>query len=138
MGAIYEVVSRYLPFLRKRPALTREQALRTRPIRNQLLKWKKGEEQEIRLLLPRRNDRIARALCWLFRAPEYKEIVLDEVGSDIWELCDGGRGVEAIVSAIAGKYKMTRRECETSVSMYLKMLAERNLIGFQMGGRQKK
>lgn len=138
MGVVYNLISQYLPFVRKKPRVTREQALRARPIRNPALQWERGTDGETRLRIPRRKDAVARALCRIFRAPEYREIVLDEVGSDIWELCDGQHSVEAIVSLTAKKYKMTRRECETSVSTYLKMLGERNLLGFQLGGRRKK
>jgi hypothetical protein len=138
MGAVYNIVSQYLPFVRKKPQLSRDQALRARPVRNPLLKWEKREDGEICLLIPRRQDLVGRALCKAFRAPQYKEIMLDEVGSDIWELCDGKRTVDGIVSVTCGKYKITRRECETSVSTYLKMLGERNLLGFQVGGRRKK
>ena len=138
MGMVYNVVAQYLPFMRKKPVITRDQALRTRPVRNPVLKWETGEDGQIRLLIPRRDDFVGRMLCKIFRAPEHKEIILDEVGSGIWELCDGERSVEAIVSATSGKYKITRRECETSVGMYLKMLGERNLLGFQVGGRRNK
>lgn len=138
MGVVYNVVSRYLPFVRKKPALTRDQALQARPVRNPLLQWERGDDDEIRLLIPRRKDLLGRALCRAFHAPDHKEIILDEVGADIWEFCDGKHSVGAIVSAMAGKYKMTRRECETSVGTYLKMLGDRKLLGFQVGGRRRK
>ena len=138
MGAMYNIASQYIPFLRKKPVLTRDQALNIRPVRNTLLEWERNGEGEIRLLIPRRKDFVGRMLCRMLRAPDHKEIMLDEVGSDIWELCDGKHSVEAIVSAASKKYKMTRRECETSVSVYLKMLGERNLLGFQVGGQRKR
>ena len=138
MSTVYNAVSQYLPFLRKKPVLSRDQALRSRPTRNPLLEWARGDDGDIRLRIPRRKDCMARVLCRMFRAPEYKEIVLDEVGSDIWELCDGDNGVEAIVTSMCRKYKLNRRECETSVAAYLKMLGERRLIGFKVGGKRKK
>lgn len=138
MGAVYNIVSQYIPFLRKKPVLTREQALRARPVRNSMLEWRTSDDGETCLLIPRRKDFVGRVLGRMLRAPEHKEIVLDEVGSDIWDLCDGQHSVEAIVSTAAKKYKITRRECETSVGMYLKVLSERKLIGFQVGGRRKK
>jgi hypothetical protein len=137
-GAVYNIVSHYLPFVRRKPVLTRDQALHARPVRNALLKWERGEEGETRLLIPRRKDLLGRALSRVFRAPANKEIVLDEVGSDIWELCDGSNSVEAIVSAICRTYRLTRRECEMSVGTYLKTLGDRNLVGFQVGGRRKR
>lgn len=138
MGVVYNAVTQYLPFLRKKPSLTRDQALRARPVRNPLLEWERVDSGEVSLRIPRRKDLVARALSRVFRAPGHKEILLDEVGSDVWELCDGGHSVEAIVSAMCRKYKLTRRECETSVAAYLKMLGERKLVGFQVGGRRKK
>ena len=138
MGVVYNTVSQYIPFLRKKPNLTRDQALHARPMRNPGLEWERVDGGDICLRIPRRKDAIARALCRIFHAPNYKEIALDEVGSDIWELCDGARSVDAIVAAACRKYKLTRRECETSVAAYLKMLGDRRLIGFQMGGRKKK
>ncbi|HUV04415.1 MAG TPA: PqqD family protein [Armatimonadota bacterium] len=138
MGAVYNIVAQYLPFVRKKPVLTRDQALRTRPFRNPAVEWERGDEGEIRLLIPRRKDLVGRALARAFRAAEHREIALDDVGSDIWELCDGEHSLEAIVYAVSKKYKMTRRECEASVSAFLKTLGERRLLGFQVGGRRKK
>jgi hypothetical protein len=138
MSVVYNTVSQYVPFLRKKPAMSRDQALHARPVRNPGLEWERVDGGDIHLRIPRRTDRVAQMLCRIFRAPQYKEIVLDEVGSDIWALCDGDRSVEAIVSATSKKYKLTRRECETSVAAYLKMLGDRKLIGFQVGGRRKK
>ena len=138
MSVVYNTVSQYIPFFRKKPALSRDQALQSRPVRNPHLEWERVDGGDIHLRIARRKDRVARMLCWAFRAPDHKEIVLDEVGSDIWELCDGDRSVDAIVNVTSKKYKLTRRECETSVAAYLKMLGDRKLIGFQVGGRRKK
>ena len=138
MSAVYNTVSQYIPFLRKKPNLSRDQALGAKPVRNPLLEWERAESGDICLRIPRRKDRVARVLCRVFRAPEYKEIALDEVGSHIWELCDGDRSVESIVAVTCKKYQLTRRECETSVAAYLKTLGDRRLIGFQVGGRRKK
>lgn len=138
MGVVYNVVSQYLPFVRKRPTLSRDEALRARPVRNPALKWERVNDEEIRLVIPRRKDVVARTLSRVMRAPGQKEIVLDEVGSAIWDLCDGNHSLDAIISAVSKQYKMTRRECETSVSTFLKMLGDRKLLGFQTGGRRKK
>ena len=138
MGAVYNIVSQYVPFIRKKPVLDREKALRATPVRHPQVRFERNEEGEICLYLPRRKDRLARALMFIFRAPPEKEIVLDEVGSDVWDLCDGENSVEAIVSAVSKKYKITRRECETSIGVYLKTLGERHLVGLRMAARPAK
>lgn len=138
MSGIQNIVSEYIPFLRKKPSLTRDQALRTRPVQNPLLEWEKADTGDITLKIPRRKDLTARILSRIFQAPGHKEIVLDQVGSYIWEMCDGKHSVESIVMATSREYKLTRRECETSVAMYLKMLGDRKLVGFRVGGSRKK
>jgi hypothetical protein len=138
MGFVYNLVSQYIPMIRKKPPLSRDQALRTRPIHNPVLEWEKDANGEVVLRIPQRRDMIGKILCKVFRAPGHRVLALDKVGSDIWELCDGDNSVEAIVAIMCKKYKITRRECETSVGTYLKTLSDRNLVGFQAGGRKKK
>jgi hypothetical protein len=65
----------------------------------------------------------------LFVAPPYKQVVLDEVGSDVWNLCTGDNDVDTIVKTLARKYKLGRREVELSLANYLRTLAQRGLIG---------
>ncbi len=134
MGAAYNILSQYLPFIRKKPAIDRDKVLKACPVRHPAVRFERGEDGDMRLFLPRRKDRLAKALMWVFRAGPEKEIVLDEVGSDVWEMCDGSTSVDAIVGAIAKKYKITRRECETSIGVYLKTLGERNLVGLRVAG----
>ena len=138
MSTLQDTVSQYVPFLKNKPSLSRDEALRTRPIRNTFLKWEMAENGEARLFIPRRKDRLGKILCRIFHAGEFRELIMDEVGSYIWNLCDGEHTVQTIVAAACNEYKMTRRECETSIGAYLKTLGDRNLIGFQTGGRQKK
>ncbi|MHB1001835.1 MAG: PqqD family protein [Armatimonadota bacterium] len=138
MSRLQNIVSQYVPFVRKKSTHTREDVLRSKPTRNPVLEWERTSDVEIKLRIPQRNDYIGRMLCKVFHAPSHKEILLDEVGSDVWEICDGTNNFEAIVNAMCKKHKITRRECEVSVGMYLKMLGERKLLGFQLGGRKKK
>ncbi len=68
------------------------------------------------------------ASCWL---PPEKHLVLDRVGSGVWELCDGFHSVESILDYIQRRHKLSRREAEVSVSAYLKILGQRRLIGLR-------
>lgn len=67
----------------------------------------------------------------LFRLPDEKRLQLDRVGSGVWELCDGFHDVQSILDYVQRRHKLTRREAEVSVSTYLKILAERRLIGLK-------
>jgi hypothetical protein len=50
---------------------------------------------------------------------------LDEVGSFVWNLCDGEHPVSALVEALVERYKLGKREAEVSLTTYLKQLGKR-------------
>jgi hypothetical protein len=114
---------------RRRLRLTKGDVLSAHPVRNGLVGWEVNEHGEVVLQVPRRQDRFGRVLTRFFAAPEFKQIVLDEVGSEVWKLCTGQNSVDAIVRSLAKKYRLNRREVELSLSKYLQQLAGRGLIG---------
>ena len=126
-----------IPFLKKQPRLSRDEAMSVMPVRNEAVKWSKAEG-EITLFVPLRKDKIARAVERVMKLPDTKQVVLDEVGTTVWELCDGEHHIGSIVKEISSRYKLSRREAEASVSAFFKLLAQKNLIGLVQGGKQKK
>ena len=109
--------------------ITRQEILSAVPVRNSLVEWETNEHEEVVLRVPRRQDRLGRLLHRVFVAPPFKQVVLDEVGSDVWQLCTGENNVDAIVKSLSKKYKLSRREVELSLASYLRTLAQRGLIG---------
>ncbi len=122
------------------PKISRQEILAAIPIRNSLVEWETNDLEEVTLKVPRREDRMGHLLHRLFAAPPYKQVVLDELGSDVWQLCTGDNDVDAIVKGLAKKYKLSRREVELSLANYLRTLAQRGLIGLvqkpKAGSRQ--
>jgi len=104
--------------------------LRLRPVRNTAIQWQENEHGEAELTIPYRKDRLARIVAFLVHLPEARKVLLDEVGTYVWRMCDGNHTVEAIVRAMIKEYKMNRAEVEASVARYLQMLAERRFVGF--------
>jgi hypothetical protein len=125
-------LERLWPGRRKQPRFSKQEVLRALPVRNTLVEWEVNEAGEVLLKVPRRKDRVGRILSRFFAAPDTKQILLDELGSDVWQLCTGTNSVDVIVQAVARKYKLNRREVELSLSNYLKQLATRGLIGLQI------
>ena len=121
---------------KQRVNLTRAEALSARPVRNSAVEWEKNEAGEIELMIPRSGSKFAKIVGSIFPAPEHRGMVLDEIGTVIWELCDGNTTVEGLVNTIRQRYKLNRRETEASVTQFLKTLAQRGLIGFQIEGGQ--
>lgn len=121
----------------RKPKVSRAEVLGARPVRNSAVEWERGplrgaEGEDppsvILLRVPRRNDRWGNLIARLFRLPSHRKIELDEMGSDVWERCDGTISVDALTRAICERYKLNRRQGEASVTAYLRMLAERHLI----------
>lgn len=119
-----------------RPKVSRNAILASQPIRNPSVLWERGRLHEdqpkvVLLRVPRRSDRYGNVVAKLFRLPTHRKIELDEMGSDVWEMCDGTLTVDALTRAVCAKYHLNRRQGEASVTAYLKMLAERRLLALR-------
>jgi len=121
-----------IPFLRRRSQTDWREVLRALPVRNSHLDWSDDDSGMVALRIPQRKDRWVRFLNRIATAPDHKQVVLDEIGSDVWRMCDGTTSVEAIVRALMKKYKLSRREVELSLSLYLKQLAKRGYLGLAL------
>lgn len=137
MNALGDTIGRFVPIARRRPKMERKDALAIIPVRHPLVKWER-KGKEVVLDVPMRDDTLARIVKKLLKnLPGTRQIGLDEVGSDVWELCDGERDINSIVSALAKAHKLVRREAEASVTMFLQTLAKKNLIGLMSAGGKK-
>jgi len=134
---ISDTISRYIPIARRRPRIDKREALAVVPVRHPLVEWERKGAEAI-LSVPVRDDRIARLARRLLRnVPDKRKIALDSVGADVWDLCDGERNIQSVVAAVAKNHKLTRREAEVSVTMFLQTLAKKNLIGLMSAGGRK-
>ena len=128
-------LTQYFPFLsRRKGSLPRGEMLALRPLRNALVAWEAnagGEDAApgVQLTVPRRDDKVGQLLSRLFQMPATKTIELDEFGAAVWEKCDGKHSVEQLVHFTATAYKLNRRQAEVSVVSFMRMLAQRRLIG---------
>lgn len=113
-----------------RAPLTREQAFEARPVRNPRLKWRVNDADCVEVIVPRRKDTVGRVLGFLFFVPDNRPVTLDEVGSRVWQLCDGENTVAEVARTLANDYKLGRREVEVSLTEYLRTLGKRGMVGF--------
>jgi hypothetical protein len=121
-------------FRRKRramaPALTRAQATAARPIRNPALSWHENEHGFAVVTLSRRRDLTGKVLASVFMVPESRPLVLDEVGTLVWKLCDGEHSFQDLVMALSREYSITQREAEVSMAEFMRLLGRRGMIAF--------
>lgn len=139
------VLAGRLPFLAQRRAarFSRGDVLSAKPFRNPAIEWEVREPEakvgadaepvpEVVLSVPRRQDRFGKMLNRFFEGPDKRQVVLDELGTDVWQMCDGETSVEALILALSKKHKLERREVELSLTMYLRTLAKRGFIGLHI------
>ena len=109
----------------------KDDVLKSRPVRNSIIKWEQQPEtQIISLTVPQKEVLWVRLISKAFMLPKSRVIVLDEVGSFVWGLCDGSNTIDTIIRALSNKYKLTRKEAETSLLEYFRRLGKRGIIGF--------
>jgi len=115
---------------RGKPRLTRQQALSALPVRNQVLSVRRLENGDTEITIPRREDWVGKLLAFCFFVPKERKVVLEAIGSAVWEMCDGEHTVSQIAAALVKMHKLGRREAETSLTEYLRRLGRRRLIAF--------
>jgi uncharacterized membrane protein len=109
----------------------KEGILKSRPLRNPTLKVSE-KDGEIYITLKRKKVWWVSILSKIFFMPDEKTIVLDKIGSEIWNLCDGEKRVCDIISYMVKVHKLSYVEAETSLLEYLKQLVKRGIIGLEI------
>ncbi len=124
---------------RKKPKKTFSSGefLLLKPVKNPYLEWNKSEKGEAEIILKAEN-RKGKGLSKLVSIPKEKRVILDKIGTFVWERCDGKHTVEKIAQELCDKYKMVPQEAEVSLSNYLQQLAERRFIGVLVPKKRKK
>jgi hypothetical protein len=110
------------------PAPSRAEVLRARPLRNPVLTWGPDNQGDLVIHIPLEKKPWMAKLGRFLPAPEKRHIVLDDIGADVWQMCDGENSVEAIRKHITSKYQMNHKEAEASLLEHLRQLARRKLI----------
>jgi len=110
--------------------LTREQSLRCVPVRNEHVEEQRSDSGEVTLYLPRREVWWVNALAKIFYIPKKgRGIMLDELGTSVWDMIDGQTNVKQVIERFASAYRLSKREAELSIVAHLRNLAKRGLIG---------
>jgi hypothetical protein len=122
---------------RKKPKLTREAMMNSRPARNELLQWERNDKGEAQIKVTRQETWKVRLLSKLFYVPKDRTITLDEVGSEVWQMCNGQTSVAQMIDSLKDKYKLDRKEAEVSLLSYLKTLGQKRFVGFLLEGEEK-
>ena len=118
--------------------MERVDILKSLPLRNQLIEWEVDDKEEVSLVIPQKETLWLRLVAKLFMLPGKRVVVLDDVGSYVWQLCDGHNSIGQIVKHLSEKYRMTRKEAETSLFTFMRQLGKRGMVGFAVPQKTKK
>ena len=114
----------------KKERLSREDTLKAKPVKNEVVKERKEEKGETVLVIPRKKVRWVGVLSRIFYIPPEKKISLDEIGVWVWSRCNGNVSVINMIEELSRQFKINRKEAEVSLLNYLKKLSQKRLIGF--------
>jgi hypothetical protein len=99
-------------------------------VRNQGVTAEAIEGGGLRVIAPRREAWWVRLLNVVVPIPRERIFELDEVGKELWDLCDGEHTLEAMIRSIMDRHRLTRAEADWSLRTYLRDLGKRGLVGF--------
>jgi hypothetical protein len=97
-----------------------------RPVRR--LEWREGDDGRIEVLRPKfGTGRMGRWFSSRLQRP-HVAIKLDETGSFVWKLCDGGHAVEEIAAALEAGEFTTTRDVRPRLALFLSRMARQGMI----------
>ncbi|MBW2030570.1 MAG: PqqD family protein [Deltaproteobacteria bacterium] len=115
--------------------MTRTEALDCVPLKNPRIRESRLESGEVLLSYTVKVrpwfSGLVRRLGKEREIVQSKKIQLDELGTTVWDLIDGGRSVRAIVREFSEGYQLENKEAEVSVTSFLRELGKRGLVGLR-------
>lgn len=120
---------------RPEPTISRAQALRMVPVRNQAVEITELPDGLVRLAYPLAIKpwfgRLADKVGLWDGKPMTKTVELDEMGTFVWRHIDGERSVRDIAEAFTEAYEVQPREAELAVTAFIKTIGQRGIIGLK-------
>ncbi|MBW3623985.1 MAG: PqqD family protein [Armatimonadetes bacterium] len=121
-----DLLKRFKKPAQKAPSKT--EVLRARPLRNPAVTWDRDKQGDMVIHVPLQQRKWAARFGRLLPSSDTRHILLDDIGADVWQMCDGETTIDAIRRQITAKYKMNPKEAEASLLAHLQQLAKRKLI----------
>lgn len=104
--------------------------LKSRPARNIAATIHRHGDHELSITVRKRKPAyLVPPLTWVLRPKLQRTIALDQLGIEIWDLCDASRTVENIIDEFSGRHKLSFHEARVAVTEYLRRLVQRGALG---------
>lgn len=115
-------------FNKKNKEKPQENFLLYRPLRK-IEQWEVNDEK-VKLFF-HHNKPVERFMRWLIKKSKVSDIELDEMGSMVWQLCDGNKTVYDIAKAMMERFNDTEQNSIDRLIMFLRYLSRRGWITFE-------
>lgn len=102
------------------------EVINAKPIR-QPVNWSL-ENNRVVIVVKKHFTRLEKFLQKYLKGPEEVRVPLDEIGSDIWLLCDSKHTIKDICKELSEKYKEVIEPAAPRITKFLTMLLRRNFI----------
>ena len=77
------------------------------------------------------NKPVEKFMRWLIKKSKVSDLELDEMGSMVWQLCDGTKTVYDIAKAMVERFNDTEQNAIDRLIMFLRYLSRRGWISFE-------
>lgn len=115
---------------RKKIKISKEDILNSIPLKNEALEYHANERGEMSVIITRKLSWWLKIVSKLVYLQDKKTVTLDELGTDVLNMCDGNITVKAMIERFSKKHKLNIREAEISMMAYLRSLIQRGIIAF--------
>ena len=115
--------------------ITRTESLECKPVKSVHVTETRLETGDVLLIYPVEMRPLLTSLIRRLGGPTgktyTKKLQLDALGTAVWELMDGKRTVRQVVQRFAMKHQLHSKEAEVSVTLFLRDLGKRGIIGLR-------
>ncbi|NLX05284.1 MAG: PqqD family protein [Phycisphaerae bacterium] len=106
-----------------------QKMLLARPVRNAAAKVSACSDGCLRIAIPNlRPWYLFPPISWMVRPAASKSLVLEGLGAEVWDLCDGRRTVEEVTDCFAARHSLSFHESRVSITGYLRLLVQRGAL----------
>lgn len=110
--------------------------LRARPTRNTAARAVENGSTGVTLWVKRRRPAwMVPPVSWVVPYAAEREIVLDALGRQVWQWCDGSLTVEEIADRFKDEHRLTFHEARAAVTGYLQKLIQRGVLAIVIRDR---
>jgi hypothetical protein len=120
----------------RRKSIDRDSAMAARPRRLPAVRTQPRDGGGLVVTVELRRPRWQR---WLSGSETFEHSFgLDEMGREVYDLCDGKTTVRRMVRRFAGRHRLSEAEAEMAVTAFLKTLTAKGLVGMEIKRPPKK